>query len=53
MEFKLIDFAIVVLRIFMFNVFGIEDFSKIQFFKFSSNERVKENKLKKTKTRIK
>ena len=37
----------------MFNVFGIEDFSKIQFFKFSSNERVKENKLKKNKNKNK
>ena len=44
MEFKLIDFAIVVLRVLMFNIFGIEDFSKIKFFKFSGNERVKENK---------
>ena len=37
---RLIDFALVILELLMFNVCGIIDISKIQFFKFSGNERV-------------
>ena len=41
MAFRLIDFAFVVLKIFMFKVCGIIGISKIEFFNFSSTERVK------------
>ena len=39
---KLIDFALVVLKLLMFNVSGIIGISKIEFFNFSSPERVKQ-----------
>ena len=38
---KLIDFALVVLELFMFKVCGTTGISKIEFFNFSSNERFK------------
>ena len=38
---RLIDFALVVLQLLMFKVCGIIGISKIQFFNFSGNERVK------------
>ena len=41
---RLIDFALVVLKLWMFKVRGIIVISKIEFFKFSGTERVKENK---------
>ena len=40
---SLVDFALVVLDILMFNVWGIIGISKIEFFNFSGTERVKQN----------
>ena len=37
---RLIDFALVILELLMFNVCEIIGISKIQFFNFSGNERV-------------
>ena len=37
---RLIDFALVVLKLLMFKVCAIIDFSKIEFFDFSGTERV-------------
>ena len=38
---RLMDFALVVLKLLMFKVFAIIGFSKIEFFNFSGTERVK------------
>ena len=43
---RLIDFALVVLELLMFKVCGIIGISKIEFFNFPGNERVKQNKKK-------
>ena len=43
MTCRLIDFALVVLYLMMFKVGGIIGISKIEFFNFSSIERVKQN----------
>ena len=40
---KLIDFALVVLKLLMFKVCVIISISKIEFFNFCSTERVKQN----------
>ena len=40
---RLINFALVILKLFMFKVDGIIGISKIEFFNFSGSERVKEN----------
>ena len=40
----MMDFALVVLELFMFKVCGIIGISKIEFFSFSDTERVKQNK---------
>ena len=40
---RLIDFGLVVLKLLMFKVCGIAGISKIEFFNFSGNERVKQN----------
>ena len=45
MECRLIDFALVVLELFMFKVCGIIGISKIKFFDFSGTERVKHQKI--------
>ena len=43
---KLIDFALVVLQLFMFKICGIIGVSKIVFFSFSGIERVKQTQKK-------
>ena len=43
---RLIDFALVVLKILMFNVFGIIGISNIDIFNFSCTERVKDQDQK-------
>ena len=45
---RLIDFALVVLKLLIFKICGIIGISKIEFFDFSGTERVKQftNKLK-------
>ena len=40
---RLIDFALVVLKLLMFKLFVIIGISKIEFFNFSGTERVKQN----------
>ena len=40
---RLIEFALVVLKLLMFKVFAIIGISKIEFFNFSGTERVKQN----------
>ena len=40
---RLIDFVFVVLKIMLFKVCGVIGISKIKFFNFSGNERVKED----------
>ena len=42
MVYKLIDFASLVIKLFMFKVCGIIDFSKINFFNLFGTERVNE-----------
>ena len=37
---RLIDFALAVLKLLMFKVFGITGISKIEFFSYSGTERV-------------
>ena len=49
---RLIDFALVVLKLLMFKVCGIIGISKIEFFNFSGTERVKQNKIKKNKKTV-
>ena len=49
MVYRLIDFALVVLALLMFEVCGIIGLSKIEFFHFSGNERVKTTLFKKAK----
>ena len=46
---RLIDFALVVLKLLMFKVCGIIGISKIEFFSFSGTERVEQNQKKKKK----
>ena len=46
MVFRLIDFALVVLKLRMFKVCGITGISKIKFFNFFRTERVKPNQKK-------
>ena len=41
---RLVDFALVVLYLLMFKIYGIIRISKIEFFNFSYTERVKQNK---------
>ena len=43
---RLIDFALVVLKLLMFKVCGIIGISKSDFFNFFSTERVKQNQKK-------
>ena len=43
---RLIDFALVVLELLMFEVCGIIGISKIEFYNFSGNERIKQNQEK-------
>ena len=43
---RLIEFALVVLKLLMFKVCGIIGISKIEFFYFSGTERVKQNQKK-------
>ena len=44
---RLIDFAVLVLKLLMLKVCRVIGISKIKFFNFSGSERVKENKQKK------
>ena len=46
MVLRLIDFALVVLKLLMFKSCVITGISKIQVFKFSGTERVKQNQKK-------
>ena len=46
MVFRLIDFALVVLKLRMFKVCGITGISKIEFFNLFRTERVKPNQKK-------
>ena len=46
---RLIDFALVVLELLMFQVSGIIGISQIAFFNFSGSERVKQNQKIKQK----
>ena len=39
----LIEFALVILQLLMFKVYGNFGISKIEFFKFSNNENLKQN----------
>ena len=50
---RLIDFAIVVLKLLMFKVCGIFGISEVEFFNFSCTETVKENRRKKIKNHSK
>ena len=43
---RLIDFTLVVLELLMFKVCGIIGISKIEFYNFSGNERIKQNQEK-------
>ena len=43
---RLIDFTLVVLELLMFEVCGIIGISKIEFYNFSGNERIKQNQEK-------
>ena len=43
---KLIYFALVFLKLFVFKFYGVIRVSKIEFFHFSSKERVKQNRKK-------
>ena len=42
---RLIDFALVVLELLIFKVCGITGISKIEFFSFSGNEKVKTEQI--------
>ena len=46
MVYKLINFAIVVLNLLIFQDYVVIGISKIQFFNFSGTEEVKQNKKK-------
>ena len=49
MVYRLIDFALVILKLLIFKVCGIIGISTIEFFNFPGTESVKQNK-KKSKT---
>ena len=46
---RLIDFALVVLKLLIFKVCGVIGISTIEFFNFPGTERVKQNKKKNQK----
>ena len=45
MVYRLVDFALVVLKLLMFKVYGIIRISKINFLNFSGTEGVKKSKI--------